>query len=61
MNKRLKSIANAMLQLTLYVLILCLFTVALIEWAVGCGETYTDANGVTHAYECVIIPTRQTP
>jgi hypothetical protein len=35
-----------------------LFTVTLIEWAVGCGETYTDANGVTHAYECVIIPTR---
>jgi hypothetical protein len=61
MNKRLKSIANAMLQLTLYVLILCLFTVTLIEWAVGCGETYIDAKGVTHAYECAIIPTRQTP
>jgi len=37
-----------------------LFTVALIEWAVGCGEAYIDTEGVAHPYECVIIPTRQT-
>jgi hypothetical protein len=32
--------------------------VALVEWAVGCGETYTDSKGMTHANECVLIPNR---
>jgi len=27
-----------------------------IEWFAGCGETYIDANGERHAYECVFIP-----
>jgi hypothetical protein len=31
-------------------------TVLLIEFIVGCGETYVDANGERHAYECVFIP-----
>jgi hypothetical protein len=35
-----------------------LLTVTLIEWAVGCGETYIDSKGVTHANECVLIPNR---
>lgn len=26
-----------------------------IEWMVGCGETYTDSKGVTHSNECVFI------
>lgn len=30
--------------------------VLLIEWFAGCGETYIDANGERHAYECVFIP-----
>jgi hypothetical protein len=30
--------------------------VLIIEWFAGCGETYIDANGVRHAYECVFIP-----
>jgi hypothetical protein len=34
-----------------------LLAIAAIEWMVGCGETYTDANGQTHQYECVFIPT----
>jgi nitrogen fixation-related uncharacterized protein len=32
-----------------------LLTVTLLEWAVGCGETYTDSKGVTHSNECVFI------
>lgn len=32
------------------------FAVLIIEWFAGCGETYIDANGVRHAYECVFIP-----
>jgi hypothetical protein len=27
----------------------------LIEWFAGCGETYIDANGQRHAYECFFI------
>lgn len=30
--------------------------VLVIEWMAGCGETYVDANGVRHQYECVFIP-----
>jgi hypothetical protein len=33
--------------------------IVLVEWAVGCGETYIDAKGVTHANECVFIPTNR--
>jgi hypothetical protein len=29
--------------------------VFIIEYAAGCGETYTDANGVRHAHECVFF------
>ena len=27
----------------------------IIEWAVGCGETYTDSKGVVHANTCFLI------
>ena len=33
-----------------------LFAVLIVEWMAGCGETYIDANGVRHQYECVFIP-----
>jgi hypothetical protein len=29
--------------------------VVLIEWMAGCGETYIDAKGVRHEYECIFI------
>ena len=31
----------------------------IIEWAVGCGETYTDSMGVTHANDCVFLPIKR--
>ena len=31
----------------------------IIEWAVGCGETYTDSKGVTHANDCVFLPIKR--
>jgi hypothetical protein len=41
------------------VLIMLLFTlfvaVMLTEWLAGCGESYIDAKGVRHQYECVIF------
>jgi hypothetical protein len=32
-----------------------LMAVVLVEWAAGCGESYTDASGAVHQYECVFI------
>ena len=29
--------------------------IVLMEWVAGCGETYTDAKGVTHVHECIFI------
>ena len=31
-------------------------TLLVVEWLVGCGETYVDAKGVRHPYECLFIP-----
>ena len=33
------------------------FTLIVAEWAAGCGETYVDAYGKRHAYECMFLPT----
>jgi len=34
----------------------CIFmAVIAIEWMAGCGESYIDAKGVRHLYECVFI------
>ena len=32
-----------------------LLAVVLIEWVAGCGESYVDASGVEHQYECLIL------
>lgn len=32
--------------------ILGLFLLLIIEWASGCGETYTDSKGKVHINEC---------
>ena len=36
-------------------LIAVFFAVMLTEWLAGCGESYIDAKGVRHQYECVIF------
>lgn len=36
-----------------------MWALLLVEWAAGCGESYVDANGVRHQYECVFIPNNQ--
>jgi hypothetical protein len=51
MKKLIKSIVTIALG--------CLFGILgamlLVEWAAGCGETYIDANGLTHMYGCVFL------
>jgi hypothetical protein len=42
-------------EITIALLLGALLALVLIEWAAGCGETYTDANGVTHQNECVFL------
>lgn len=32
-----------------------IFAVVVVEWFAGCGESYIDANGVSHQYECVFL------
>ena len=36
-----------------------LFVIIAVEWIAGCGETYVDAKGERHQYECVLIPQTQ--
>jgi hypothetical protein len=54
--------ARAWPRLILDAVVLCimlgLIAIVLVEWAVGCGETYTDAQGVEHIGECVVLPNR---
>jgi hypothetical protein len=38
-----------------FVLFMAFMSVVMIEWASGCGETYTDAAGQEHVGQCWII------
>lgn len=51
MKKLLMLLAEMLLTALLALLVCVLF----IEWMAGCGETYMDAKGNVHAYECVFI------
>lgn len=37
----------------LAVAVSAIMAIVMVEWLAGCGETYTDSNGVKHSYECV--------
>ena len=39
----------------LMVLFSAFVAVLFIEWFAGCGESYIDAKGVRHQYECVFF------
>ena len=42
--------------LVLWLAMIGIMALIAVEWAVGCGESYVDANGVRHINECVVIP-----
>jgi hypothetical protein len=42
-------------EILIMIMLTALGALFLVEWAAGCGETYTDANGVTHQNECVFL------
>jgi hypothetical protein len=55
-RSKVKDILNYIIGgLSMLVFAACV-AVMVIEWFAGCGETYIDANGERHAYECVFIP-----
>jgi len=51
----MKRLLAKLLEALLVLLFSAFFTFMLIEWMAGCGETYIDANGVRHQYECVFL------
>lgn len=50
-----KRVARWLLYVTSVAAIAVLGAVILLEWMVGCGETYTDAKGVQHDNQCLFI------
>lgn len=53
----MKAFIEFVLAATLAVVFGILMAVAVLEWMVGCGETYTDSKGVVHVNQCLFIPT----
>jgi hypothetical protein len=46
---------KTLIEITIAALFTVLMALFLVEWAAGCGETYIDAQGVEHQYECVFL------
>jgi hypothetical protein len=47
----MKKLLNLALALTIGVAM----AILLMEWMVGCGETYTDSKGERHKYACMFL------
>jgi hypothetical protein len=47
----MKKLLNGMLAL----LIGTALAILLMEWFVGCGETYIDSKGVSHKHACLFL------
>jgi hypothetical protein len=54
--------APSWLRIVIEIIVIAIFTgllaVVLVEWAVGCGEPWTDAQGVEHTGQCVFLPNK---
>lgn len=48
-------IVSILMSVLLALIMAGFFAVLLVEWMAGCGETYVDAKGQRHQYECVFI------
>lgn len=51
-----KRVLNVVGKVLLMFLFSALTTLLVVEWLVGCGETYVDSKGVRRPYECLFIP-----
>jgi hypothetical protein len=52
----MKPLLSWLLSAAMMIILASLGAVVILEWMVGCGESYVDANGVRHINECIIIP-----
>ena len=52
----MKRLFMGLLSVVLFILTAATLLLVILEWIGGCGETYVDAYGVRHQYECIIIP-----
>jgi hypothetical protein len=52
-RRYLKPLVIWILQGILSAAFVLLFAFLLVEWATGCGESYTDSKGKVHTNECV--------
>jgi hypothetical protein len=52
--KHLFTLITKLAQALVGLALLAFFVYLMLEWAVGCGETYTDSKGVTHTNECIV-------
>ena len=55
MKDFLKRLALWLLQGIIGAVFVLAGAVILAEWFAGCGESYVDSKGVTHAHECIFI------
>jgi hypothetical protein len=59
MTRYIKPLLLWLAQGILSAAIVLFFAYMLVEWASGCGETYTDSKGVVHINECVFDTTKK--
>lgn len=52
----MKSLIKFLLSVVAYLAFAALLGALLLEALVGCGQTYVDAKGERHQYECLFIP-----
>lgn len=55
MGIRSEKVWGWILDISVAILVSGLIVFVVLEWAAGCGETYVDADGVTHQYECLFL------
>lgn len=54
----MKRLIELLAQATMSAALTVFFAYLIVEWAVGCGESYIDAKGIKHANECAITVTQ---
>ena len=52
----MKPLVRFLLSVVVYLAFAALLGALLLEALVGCGQTYVDAKGERHQYECLFIP-----
>lgn len=46
---------SKLINLILFILFMAFMSIVMVEWALGCGETWVDAQGAEHIGQCWIL------